>query len=88
LLNKEQDDSYQVFNLGTGNGYTVLDVLNMFESVTNVKLNYRITERRAGDVPVLYAATNLAEEKLKWKAELNLKEMINSSWKWEQSLRA
>jgi UDP-glucose 4-epimerase len=50
-------------------------------------LNYEVTDRRSGDVPKLYAATDLAEEKLKWKAEKVLKEMIASSWKWEQNVR-
>ena len=88
LLKKEQDSAYEIFNLGTGNGNTVLDVINEFENVANTKLNYRIVGRREGDVPELYTATKLAEDKLKWKAELSLRDMIRSSWKWEQRLRA
>ncbi len=87
LINKEQDNSFEVFNLGTGNGFSVLDVINSFEKVTNSKLNYEITERRAGDVPQLFAATDLAKEKLGWQAKKSLDEMIDSSWKWEKNYR-
>jgi len=87
IINKEQDTSFEIFNLGTGNGFSVLDVINSFEEVTDSKLNYEITERRPGDVPELYASTNLAEEKLGWKAEETLNNMISSSWNWEQKLR-
>lgn len=87
LLNKEQETSYEVYNLGTGKGYTVLEVIKEFEKVSNLKLNYKIVDRRAGDVPILYADTQLAEKKLNWKSMLDLTDMIRSSWKWEQSLR-
>ena len=87
LLKNDQEKSLEFFNLGTGLGYSVLDVINTFESVTNSKLNYEITERRAGDVPCLYASTDLAKEKLGWTAERELSDMISSSWKWEQNLR-
>ncbi|MCL4120073.1 UNVERIFIED_CONTAM: hypothetical protein GTU68_066553 [Idotea baltica] len=88
ILNKEQEQAYETFNLGTGNGFSVLDVINSFEKVTQLKLNYEIVERRPGDVPQLYAATDLAKEKLGWTAEKSLDEMISSSWDWEQKLRA
>ena len=87
LINKEQEQSLEFFNLGTGIGYSVLDVIKSFESVTNSKLNYEITGRRDGDVPQLYASTDLAKEKLGWSAERELNDMISSSWKWEQNLR-
>ena len=87
LINKEQEKNFEIFNLGTGNGSSVMDVINSFEKVTNVKLNYEITARRDGDVPELYAATDLAKEKLNWVAEKSLDEMIDSSWKWEQYFR-
>ncbi|MFT4684511.1 MAG: UDP-glucose 4-epimerase [Ulvibacter sp.] len=87
LLNKEQEAQLEFFNLGTGIGYSVLDVINSFELVTNSKLNYEITDRRDGDVPELYASTCLAKEKLGWKAKKGLIEMISSSWEWEQNLR-
>lgn len=87
LLKKEQEKSLEFFNLGTGVGYSVLDVINSFESVTNSKLNYEITERREGDVPKLYASTDLAKQKLGWQANKKLNDMISSSWLWETKYR-
>lgn len=87
LLNNQNDTAFETFNLGTGNGYSVFEVIHTFEEVTESKLNYEVTDRRPGDVPKLYAATDLAEKKLEWKAEKGLKEMIASSWKWEQNVR-
>ncbi|MGB0892512.1 MAG: UDP-glucose 4-epimerase GalE [Flavobacteriaceae bacterium] len=87
LIDKKQETAFETFNLGTGNGFSVLDVINTFEAVTDLKLNYEITGRREGDVPELYASTDLAKEKLGWTAEKSLDEMIRSSWKWEQKLR-
>lgn len=87
LVNKEQEKSFEYFNLGTGIGYSVLDIIKTFEKVTNSKLNYEITSRREGDVPKLYAATKLATKKLGWTPKRELNEMISSSWKWEQNVR-
>lgn len=87
LINKEQEQSLEFFNLGTGLGYSVLDVINSFESVTNSKLNYEITGRRDSDVPQLFASTELAKEKLGLSAERYLNDMIGFSWAWEQNLR-
>ena len=87
LLDQKQDTPFEVFNLGTGLGYTVLDVIKSFEKVANLKLNYEITDRRQGDIAALFAATDLAKEKLGWVAEKNLDEMISSSWTWEQNYR-
>jgi UDP-glucose 4-epimerase len=87
LINKNQETKFEVFNLGTGNGFSVLEVIKTFEEVTQQKLNYEITKRRSGDVPKLYADVKLAEEKLNWKAEKTLIEMIKSSWLWEQKAR-
>ena len=88
LLQKKQEVAFETFNLGTGIGYSVLEIIKEFESVTNSKLNYEITERRFGDVPKLFASTDLAKEKLGWEAAKSLKEMIDSSWKWELKLKA
>ena len=87
LLNKNQETNFEVMNLGTGKGFSVLEVIKTFEKVTQQKLNYEITQRRSGDVPILYADARLAEEKLNWKAEKTLDEMIKSSWIWEQKAR-
>ncbi|MCB9187031.1 MAG: UDP-glucose 4-epimerase GalE [Flavobacteriales bacterium] len=81
------DSAYEVFNVGTGNGYSVLDVVNGFEEATGIKVNYRIGPRRAGDITQVWADTSLANEALNWKAELGLKEALSSSWNWEQNYR-
>lgn len=79
---------YEVVNLGTGTGYSVLEVVKTFETVSGISLNYEITERRKGDVPIVYASTDYAKDVLGWEAKRNLKEMIESAWRWEQNLRA
>jgi len=86
-LDNKQEKNFEIFNLGTGNGYSVLEVIKTFEEVSKMKLNFEIVQRRDGDVPKLYANANLAEEKFNWKAESDLKEMIASAWKWEQKVR-
>lgn len=85
LLSQKQESRYEIFNLGTGTGYSVMEIIKTFEEVSEKKLNYKITSRREGDVPILYASTDLAKEKLGWKANKDLKEMIASSWKWENT---
>ena len=86
-LQNKQEENFEVFNLGTGKGCSVLEVIKAFEEVSKQKLNYEIVARRDGDVPKLYAATKLAEEKLSWKANKSLEEMIASAWQWEQKVR-
>jgi UDP-glucose 4-epimerase len=86
-LQNKQEENFEVFNLGTGKGYSVLEVIKAFEEVSKKKLNYEIVERRDGDVPKLYADAKLAEEKLEWKANKSLEEMIASAWRWEQKVR-
>jgi UDP-glucose 4-epimerase len=81
------DTPFEVFNLGTGTGYTVMEVISTFEKISGQDLKYEVSERRAGDVTALYAANLLAKEKLGWEVKNELNEMINSSWKWEQNLR-
>lgn len=76
----------EVFNLGTGNGFSVLEVIQSFERSTGVKLNYEIKERRPGDVEQVWADTRYANEELGWKAEKTLDEMTLSAWRWEQAL--
>ena len=86
LLHREQKTSYEVFNLGTGNGYSVLEIIDAFEKASGKPLNYEITVRREGDVPQLFASTELANERLGWTAKKNLNEMISTSWEWEMKL--
>ena len=87
LLSSQNKNSLEYYNWGTGDGYSVLDVINTFEKVTQSKLNYEITGRRDGDVPALFAATTLAEASLGWVAKKTLNDMIKSSWKWESYFR-
>lgn len=86
LLYTDRPASFEVFNLGTGKGTSVLEIITSFEKVTGLKLNYTIGKRREGDAPAVYADTCKANTVLGWKAMLGLDEMIASSWKWEQSL--
>lgn len=84
LLMDTEKSRYEVFNIGTGNGYSVLQIINAFEKHNNIKLNYYIGPRREGDAPVIYADVTSAEKMLGWKATLGLKDMVTSAWKWEQ----
>jgi UDP-glucose 4-epimerase len=86
LLNKKNIKPFEIFNLGTGKGNTVLEAIHAFERVTGVKLNYTIGPRRAGDVEKIWADTTLANQELGWKAELSLDDIMRSAWKWEEKL--
>jgi UDP-glucose 4-epimerase len=87
LVNKKQAEKCEVFNLGTGNGYTVLEVISAFEKVSGVKLNYTIGPRRAGDVVAIYANNNKATKILGWHPAFSLEDMMGSAWKWELALK-
>jgi UDP-glucose 4-epimerase len=76
----------EVFNLGTGNGFSVRQVIQSFEKVSGKKLNHKFVDRRPGDVEKVWADTSLANKELGWKAEKDLDEMMLSAWKWEQAL--
>ena len=78
--------SYDVINLGTGKGVTVLEAINAFEKVSKQKLNYEVGERREGDVENIYAENTKAKEVLGWEAKRTIDEMMLSAWKWEQYL--
>jgi UDP-glucose 4-epimerase len=78
----------EVFNLGTGKGFSVLEVIKSFERTSGVKLNYEIKERRPGDIVKVWADTEFAKKELGWKAEKTLDEMTGSAWKWEKALAA
>ncbi|PLX27418.1 UDP-glucose 4-epimerase GalE [Candidatus Parcubacteria bacterium] len=80
-------DRIGYFNLGTGRGYSVQEVVDEFEKVTEQKLNYKIGPRREGDVEEVYADPSLAEKELKWKAKRGLGEMLKSAWEWEKNYR-
>lgn len=87
LMNKENVEKAEVFNLGTGTGSSVLEVINSFERVTGKSLNYKIVDRRVGDITEAYADTGKANTVLGWKAELTLDDALESAWKWEQKIR-
>lgn len=87
LLNNTSSESFELFNLGTGNGLTVLEVIHAFEKYTGLKVNYTIGNRRAGDVEKVYADTQKANSVLGWKAVHTLEDMITSAWEWEQKLK-
>ncbi len=88
MLNNSQKKNLEIFNLGTGNGFSVLDVVKAFESSTGQKLNYKLVDRRPGDVEQVWADTSFANSELGWKAKLNLESMMSSAWKWQQHLMA
>ncbi len=80
-------DSYDVFNLGTGKGSSVLEIINAFEQSTGEKLNYQIAPRREGDVEKTYGDVTKSKNVLGWQTELDLNEMMRSAWEWEKYLR-
>lgn len=88
MIDKKMKSNLEFFNLGTGTGHGVLDVIKSFEKVSGVKLNYKIVGRRAGDVEKVWANPTLANTELGWKAERSLDEMMASAWKWEQYYRS
>ena len=87
LLDNNNRSAFEVFNIGTGKGTSVLEVIKAFEKVTNQPLNYKIVDRREGDIIEAYANTALANNELKWKSELSLENALSSAWKWQLSLK-
>ncbi len=88
LLEEKNEDNYEVFNIGTGKGSSVLEVINTFEALSDFKLKYSFVQRRLGDVVSAYADTTKANSVLRWKAELTLKDAIHSAWEWEKKVRS
>lgn len=87
ILEKKQKEKVEVFNIGTGKGVSVLELIHTFEKATGVKLNYQIVGRRAGDIEQVWANPELANRELGWKAETSLEETLLSAWKWQLRLR-
>ncbi|CEN36135.1 UDP-glucose 4-epimerase [Capnocytophaga canimorsus] len=87
LLEGKNTENYEVFNVGTGTGSSVLEVINSFERVSGEKLNYQIVGRRAGDITAAYANTDKANNVLGWKSKSTLDEAMASAWKWEKKVR-
>ncbi len=87
LLSKYSgNSSYQALNIGTGKGYSVLEVIKTFEKVSEIPLNYEMTDRRPGDIEQIYADTQMANKALNWKAEKHLEDMLRDAWRWQQRL--
>lgn len=87
LLNKKNTSKVEIFNLGTGTGSSVLEVIHTFEKVSGKKLPYKIVGRREGDITSAYANTDKANDVLGWKAQSTLEEAMASAWEWEQKIR-
>lgn len=81
----DREPGIEAFNLGTGSGSSVLDVIKAFETVNNISIPYKIVQRRAGDAATCYADPSKAGEKLNWKTKFSLKEMCRDAWKWQQN---
>jgi len=85
LLDKKNNSKVEVFNLGTGKGNSVMEVIKAFEEVAGMKLNYKVGPRRAGDVVSIYSDTKKANDILGWEAKRDLKNMMLTSWNWEKT---
>lgn len=88
MLSGKSEEQVEVFNLGTGRGLSVLEILNTFMQVTGVNIPYEIVGRREGDIEQVWANPNKANEMLGWKADTPIEEVLLSAWKWEQKLRS
>ena len=87
LLNVNEENYYDTFNIGTGKGTSVLELINCFETVTGNKLNFKIGDRRKGDVAECYADVSKSKEHLNWKTKLSIEDALLSSWNWEKNIK-
>lgn len=87
LMEDLNKSNVEIFNLGTGKGTSVLEIINSFEKVNKIKLNYKIVERRSGDIAKVWADTRFANEELGWRAEKTVADALSSAWKWEKNYR-
>jgi UDP-glucose 4-epimerase len=85
LIENKNKANFEVFNVGTGKGSSVLEVIKAFEKITKKSLNYKIVERREGDITAAYADTTLANKELHWTTKLSLETALESSWRWQQA---
>ena len=81
-------EKYDVFNIGTGQGYSVLEVINTFQQVNNISVNHKIADRRDGDVEMIYGNPGKANKTLGWKATLGLSDMLKDAWRWQMGLKS
>ncbi len=87
MESEQNTRKFDIYNIGTGKGNSVLEVIYAFEAATGQKLNYTIGERRAGDIEQIYGDVSKAEHELSWKAELGIYEMMSSAWEWEKYIK-
>jgi UDP-glucose 4-epimerase len=88
LIRGKNKKNYEIFNVGTGNGFSVFEVIKSFEKTSEEKLNYKIAPRRAGDIVKIWADTTIGNNELGWQAEKSLDEMTESAWEWEKNYRS
>ena len=88
LTEGKNKKNFEIFNLGTGNGVSVLEAINSFEKVSGVKLKYRITDRRPGDIEKIWADPSFANRELGWKTQSSLDEAMKTAWEWEKKIRS
>lgn len=86
LINSRKSTFYDVFNVGTGQGSSVMELIRIFEDISGRPLNYRIGERRPGDVAAVYADVNKIRDEIGWEARRNMREALEDAWRWQQSL--
>jgi UDP-glucose 4-epimerase len=87
MLNSRMKSPYEVFNLGTGKGNSVMEIIQSFERVSGVKLNYHVVARRPGDIVKIWADSSYANKELGWKAEKSLDDMMLSAWEWQKTMK-
>ncbi|MEA5080085.1 MAG: UDP-glucose 4-epimerase GalE [Dysgonamonadaceae bacterium] len=87
MLNDKSEEKVEIFNLGTGNGVSVLELINVFEKVSGKPLNYKISDRREGDIEQIWANPDKANNVLGWKAKETIEDTMASAWNWQQQLR-
>ena len=87
LINNKQLKKYEYFNVGTGKGYSVLEVIGAFEKVNSLKINYEITDRRDGDIEMIYSDIKLSNDLLDWKSEMDIEDMMRSAWEWQKQIK-
>jgi len=85
LITKKNKETYEFFNVGTGKGSSVLEVIKAFENASGKSLNYKIVGKREGDITAAYADTTIANKELNWKTEISLNTALESAWQWQQS---
>ena len=87
MLDNKMKDRYEVFNLGTGKGISVMEIIQSFERVSGMKFNYQVVARRPGDVVKIWADPSFANKELGWKARKDLDEMMLSAWNWQKAMK-